>query len=332
MFGQFPSDIIENEIIQMDRRLLSILLFDRSTRKNIIWATDDYATLGEAYQRKCEILPELITGEHTLVIQPRTAKSVENQQSRVRDKAEVFTPSWVCNEQNNLVDEAWFGTKNVFNTLDDKAWTTNKEMIPFQQKGHHTWKRYVDAKRMEISCGEAPYPVSRYDAATGKIVPLPDRIGLLDRKFRVINENSQNKEEWIVWAVRAIQSVYGFEFQGDSLLLARENVFITFLEYYFERYQELPDITIQVKIAKIVSWNLWQMDGLRFVAPYSCKSTTWEEMSLFGNIMHEEQCPGCKNDDNTKHTGIYCKVMDWRDKQSFRYIDLVKGAKRDGCL
>ena len=27
----------------------------------------------------------------------------------IRGKAEVFTPSWVCNCQNNLVDDAWFG-------------------------------------------------------------------------------------------------------------------------------------------------------------------------------------------------------------------------------
>lgn len=31
--------------------------------------------------------------------------------SDYRDKAEVFTPSWVCNAQNNLVDNQWFGKK-----------------------------------------------------------------------------------------------------------------------------------------------------------------------------------------------------------------------------
>jgi hypothetical protein len=29
--------------------------------------------------------------------------------------AEVFTPSWICNAQNNLIDNTWFGRDNVFN-------------------------------------------------------------------------------------------------------------------------------------------------------------------------------------------------------------------------
>lgn len=325
MLELFSTDIIEDDIMLLEQSLLSILLFDRSTRRNIIWGTDDYASLGETYKKEMEILPELITGEHTLLIQPRTEKALENQQNRIRVKAEVFTPSWICNEQNNLIDEAWFGRQNVFNITNGTSWIAVKEPIPFPKKGMHTWKRYVDAKRMEISCGEAPYLVSRYDATTGEEIPLKERIGLLDRKLRVVGENTNEKADWMKWAVRAVQSVYGFEFQGDNLLLARENIFITFLEYYHDRFHKLPEKKEMEQLARIVSWNLWQMDGLKYVVPYSCKPIVQEEITLFGNILHEEPCPGCKNNDCEKHTGIYCKVMDWRDKQSFRYVDLMKG-------
>lgn len=328
MLEQFPIDIIEDDIIQLERKLLSILLFDRSTRKNIIWATEDYALLGEEYNKDAEIKLELITGEFTLLIQPRTAKTEESQQSRIRDKAEVFTPSWICNQQNNLIDEAWFGRPNVFNVSMETSWISTVKPITFPPKGQHSWKRYVDAKRMEISCGEAPYLVSRYDTTTGEVIPLADRIGLLDRKLRVVNENTTEKDAWITWATRAVQSVYGFEFQGDSLLLARENVFITFLEYYFERFRELPENKVTSQVARIVSWNLWQMDGLKYVTPYSCKSNSWEEVSLFGNVRHIEPCPGCQYNDRSKHTGIYCRIMDWRSKRSIRYIDLMEGAKK----
>ena len=41
--------------------------------------------------------------------------------------------------------------------------------------------------RMEITCGEAPYLVSRYDTTTGEPIPIGRRIGLLDRKLCVIN-------------------------------------------------------------------------------------------------------------------------------------------------
>ena len=88
---RFLADILKDDIMKLEHSLLSILLFDRSARRNMIWATDDYSYLGESYRRESEILPELITGEHTLLIRPRTAKAIENQQNRVRDKTEVFT-------------------------------------------------------------------------------------------------------------------------------------------------------------------------------------------------------------------------------------------------
>ena len=87
---------------------------------------------------------------------------------------------------------------------------TNFEKIEFPKNRNLTWEKYVDARRMEISCGEGPYLVSRYDSVTGEEIPLMSRIGILDRKMRVINENTENEEEWFKWAQRAFQSVYGY--------------------------------------------------------------------------------------------------------------------------
>ena len=102
---------------------------------------------------------------------------------------EVFNPSWICNAQNNLVDEYWFGRPNVFNIPQDGTWTAT-ERIAFPEDKQHTWKHYVDARRIEISCGEAPYLVSRYDTVTGEFIELLSRIVLLDRKLRVVTENT----------------------------------------------------------------------------------------------------------------------------------------------
>ena len=44
-------DIKENRLVQFDRTLLEILLKDRTTGKNIIWATDNYAHYGEKYAK-----------------------------------------------------------------------------------------------------------------------------------------------------------------------------------------------------------------------------------------------------------------------------------------
>lgn len=74
MFSIAGIDLLEQELLDHERTLLEILLQDKTTKKNIIWATDDYAELGEPYSFKKEILPELVTGEQDSLIQPRVEK------------------------------------------------------------------------------------------------------------------------------------------------------------------------------------------------------------------------------------------------------------------
>ena len=124
-------DVIEQDIADISPDLLKILLADETTGRCIVWATDNYVKYGEEYEASHEILPELIVGQNTHIIQPRVSKALVEQTQRTRDKAEVFTPSWVCNEQNNLIDEAWFGKKNVFNRAQDHAWKVNRKPISF---------------------------------------------------------------------------------------------------------------------------------------------------------------------------------------------------------
>ena len=122
---------------------------------------------------------EILKGFTQYEIQPRVLKNKEQQQERTRSKAEVFTPSWICNKMNNHCDEEWFGRKNVFNIEQDQGWQVNTEKVVFDTEDG--WKKYVDSKRLEITCGEAPYIVSRYDAATGEPLEIRQRIGILDR-------------------------------------------------------------------------------------------------------------------------------------------------------
>ena len=112
----FEVDILENDIREKYPNVLETLLRDHTTQKNIFWATNNYQNLGDGYEYASYILPELITGEHGNLIMPRIKKDKDLQQLRVRDMAEVFTPSWICNAQNNLIDNAWFDHENIFNT------------------------------------------------------------------------------------------------------------------------------------------------------------------------------------------------------------------------
>lgn len=317
-------DIKENYIYELDNKLLEILLKDHSSNKNIIWATDNYAIRGKGYYPHDHIALKAITGRNGLVIKPRVKKSKKEQNKRIKDKAEVFTPSWICNAQNNLVDEAWFKRKNVFNieNQEQKSWQVVKEKIVFPE--NKNWQDYVKENRLEISCGEAPYLASRYDTVSGEWLEPNNRIGLLDRKLRIVNENVDNEKEWHDWTIQAYKSIYGFEWQGDSLLIARENLLFTFIDYYVERFKNYPIKEYLEEIAKILSWNIWQMDGLKFVIPDSCKPAPKMQMSLFEEDNIEEECPGCKKNNNTQHTGVYCKVMNWQTKHAIKFINLLK--------
>lgn len=321
-------DIRENYISHLDTKLLEILLQDKSSKKNIIWATDNYSERGFGYRRNDQITPESITHFNGGIIKPRTTKSKIEQAIRIRDKAEVFTPSWVCNNQNNLVDTAWFGRENVFNSENGEAWIPSKGRIVFPED--KPWQKYVKANRMEISCGEAPYLASRYDTVSGLWLETDNRIGILDRKIRVVNENTEDEQDWMKWIIKAFQSVYGFEWQGDSLLIARENLLFSFIDYYTERFGVQPKTTYLKKIANILAWNLWQMDGLKCVIPYSCIPVEATQMTLFDETPNGEPCPGCLKNDMYSHTGIYCRIMDWGHKHSLRFIDLLERREKHG--
>lgn len=307
-------DIPEQSIADMSLDLMKILLKDKSTGKYILWATDNYKKYGDAYLPSQEIRPELITGKNTNIVQPRVSKSQSEQMKRTRDKAEVFTPSWICNKQNNLIDDAWFGRTAVFNQTEGNTWIVNPERVVFPNGKR--WQDYIDARRLEISCGEAPYLVSRYDTVTGKQIPMKSRIGILDRKLRIVNENTDNYEDWLKWVTRAFQSTYGYEYQGDNVLLARENLLLTFMNYYEDRFGEKPTLIQTKKIATIISWNIWQMDGITMTAPFSEALPINKQLTIF-DILDETKAPEME--------AVDCKIYDWRANKSLKFKSIRDG-------
>ena len=206
-------------------------------------------------------------------IKPRYEKVREHQRQRTKDRAEIFTPPDICKLQNDLID------------ADKKSWTD-----------------YVDAKFLEITCGEAPYLVSRYNAVTGEPIPIENRVGLLDRKLRIVSKETSAIADWTEYAIRAVQSVYGYEFQGDNLFLARRNVYLSVEEYFTEKFSAKPRENFLSKVAEIISWNLFQMDGLTGSPPFT------ESKNLFG--------------------GANCLIKDWKTGKPFEFITLTGGVPR----
>ena len=303
---------IQDDIIRLHSAgLLDKLLIDKTTKKNIMWATDAYASLGKPYERNEEITVPLITGQNNGIIKTRARKEFEQQSARTRQHAEVFTPLWVCSMMNDYADEEWFGRKDVF-TLNGEP----TERILFGSG--QDWKKYVDSRRLEITCGEAPYLISRYDVATGEVIPIEKRIGILDRKLRVVNENAETEDEWIRWAIRAFQATYGYEFQGDNLLIARVNMMMTFAEYLESRWHRKPTAKEGRTIVNVTAWNLWQMDGLTGTIPYRKAQEEYQQMTLFdlfgmGTVEPEEE------------RQPYCRIYDWRSNESIDFNSMKNG-------
>lgn len=306
---------IQDEILKINsQHLLDRLLMDKTTKSNIIWATDAYTELGAAYHRDKEITVDLITGQHSGVIKNRARKALEQQSERTRKHAEVFTPLWICEKMNDHIDEMWFGRKQGIHKTDPETghivFTSNKK-----------WRYYVDSRRLEITCGEAPYLVSRYDVSTGDAIPLEKRIGILDRKLRAVTENATTEKEWLTWAIRAFQATYGYEFQGDNVLIARVNLLMTFEEYLYDRWKRKPTEKEYQTITNIICWNIWQMDGLSGTIPY-CKAEEEEpQISIFGWL-------GIETDTELKNMQPKCRINDWRRENSVEFLMLNKGERK----
>ena len=288
---------------------IALLLKDKTTKQNIVWATGSYEALGPGYEKGSPISKELLFAEdYSNVIQPRILKAVEEQQTRTRNKGEVFTPAWLCCQMNNYLDDEWFGRENIFFSVKDKDWTPSEGRIDFPED--KDWKAYVDSRRLEITCGEAPFIVSRYDVSTGDVLPLQKRVGLLDRKLRVVNENAESEEEWIKWAIRSVQSIYGYEFQGDNLLIARINVLMTFTDYLEDRFARRATAKELNKVANIIAWNFWQMDGLKGTVPHVATEEAPPQLSLFAS------------ENEAMKVEVPCRIYDWRKDKSLEYNTL----------
>lgn len=139
---------IQDEILKIHALgLLELLLADKTSKAGLIWAADAYSACGEAYRRDKEIKAALITGANSGIIKNRARKELEQQSERVRRRAEVFTPLPVCRKMLDYMDIQWFGREGAF----------AGERVQFPPK--RSWQSYVDSRRLEITCGEAPYLV-----------------------------------------------------------------------------------------------------------------------------------------------------------------------------
>lgn len=321
-------DISENTLRNRGR-VLDTLLLNKATSShgNIIWATDSYVEkYGKDYSPKKQMKREQITGVNGKLIQPRATKSKEEQKYRTKDKAEVFTPLKIVKEMNTAINWA------------SNNWPTNED----------NWIDYISELRLEITCGEAPFIAGRYNptANTGAVIEPYNRVGFLDNKLQEVGKYTNSKKDWLKYAEIALKSSYGYEWQGDNLLIARENILQTMDDFYkyfckntlkLKTKQGLTDEQLEY-FAEIIAWNIWQMDGLKYVRPLSCKQTvvksdevSKDQLALFATDRPKKQkidCEGCRLGVALSHTGMYAKIMNWQTGRRVRFVDIVNGGPR----
>lgn len=267
-------DISEEQLALESSDLLKILLKDRTTKKNIVWATHSYNLLGKGFSPSDSISPSKVTGNYANLIQPRSEKSKYEQKDRTKIRAEVFTPTWLVAKQNGYVES---------------------------ELGSLSLEEYVALRWLEITCGEAPYMVTRYDTVTGKEIPLSERVGFVDRKLQRISREVSDEVAFYELIKEAYRASYGYEYQGDSLLLARENLLATFEDYYLAKTGNKPTLGQKKEIATIISYNVFQMDGLKKSSPYSAKQRQSQQLSLFADELEVQEVEESKT-----------QIKDWR--------------------
>lgn len=309
-------DISENKIRKEMPGILDILLIDRTLsnskkRKNIIWANENYILKGfKDYAPTAHIKPSLITDKNAKLIMPRALKNKEIQKQRTKSNAEVFTPLRVVKKQNDILEKDY---------MNDDLET------------------YIKRKWLEVSCGEGPYMATRYDVESGNPVPIDERVGFVDRKLNRINKEINDKAEWQRLVEWAFKSSYGFEWNGDSLLLARENLLYTYRDYYFEKWSTEPLYGLLEKIAEIISYNVFQMDGiakkqgtpkkssgLYYILPLTEKQEKNPEVQLSFDFMFDEETEDNESKEFITLPGKRAKIMDW-ETNKMEYFD--KGVK-----
>ncbi|WP_447383420.1 Eco57I restriction-modification methylase domain-containing protein [Streptococcus pseudopneumoniae] len=267
-------DISEESLSKESADLLKILLKDRTTKKSIVWATHSYELLGKGFAPSDRINPSKVTGTYANLIQPRSEKSKYEQKDRTKIRAEVFTPTWLVAKQNGYVES---------------------------ELGSLSLEEYVDLRWLEVTCGEAPYMVTRYDTVTGEEILLSERVGFVDRKLQRISREVSDEATFYELVKKAYRASYGYEYQGDSLLLARENLLATFEDYYLAKIGNQPTLEQKKEIATIISYNVFQMDGLEKNSPYSASQGQSQQLSLFTDELEIQEAEESKT-----------QIKDWK--------------------
>ena len=85
--------------------VLKLLLTDKTTKQNIVFATGSYSHLGAHCGEESHIDEDLLLGMDAMLIQPRVLKNASEQADRTKKKAEVMTPKTMVQKMVDHLEE-----------------------------------------------------------------------------------------------------------------------------------------------------------------------------------------------------------------------------------
>lgn len=311
-----PAEAVRSLLAALPQAARRSLLMDRTTRRNLIWGTDDLKYLGAGWRKEQELQEETAFGEALRLVVPGTdrlgPRAGAKKAGRQKEGPQVLSAA-EANRRNNARDEQWFGQSSVFNSVWGDTWITRAEPVRFPARKNRSWHQYIDARFLEKDFAVPQCLVSRFDAASGGLIPRGDRIGVLDRKLRIAAEQAP-AAEWAKWAFRALESCYGYAYRGDDVAAARIDVLLTLRKAFAAALGREPDAREWRRAARIASWNLWQMDGKTGTIPYGKPMSAATQIEMFRLL--EDRRRGVLQPD--------CRVMDWRAGKSVPYREMEK--------
>ena len=220
---------------EIDESVLETLLTDKSTRRPLVWPSGPEHPA--AWMSRDDLL--------------RPDKNAEDPQA---EQAEFL--EW--NRKLNSLDAAWFGHEPAFNTESASGWQTLSEPVAFDDPFH--WKKYVIRPVFLFQAGRGQALVFRPFALGAQPMPYEKRMGILDRRLRIISENTREESEWLRWAESALQSLYGTDSSPLSIFQARLSAIMAVREAYAQRFGAQLPVREEKYMVTTLCWNLFQMD------------------------------------------------------------------------
>ena len=138
------------------------------------------------------------------------------------------------------------------------------------------------------------------------MIPVARRIGILDRKLRVVSENVTTEDEWRKYATHAVQSTYGYEYQGDNLFVGAGQPSADLCGASASPLAAQANRRGAASHRQHHQLEPVQMDGLHLSVPGGKPQSEAEQLdlfSMFGTV--EEQIPA-----------VSCKVKNWRSNKT----------------